>query len=149
MIFNAAEKADAFADTFATQNHMIPLENNEYSFCATTESKSQGDGSFIVPSRAQIQEVLQNVREGSATGPDLLPVRILRECAKELAELVQCVIESILRTGIWPDSWKQHRIVPLYKKNAPSNPENYRGVHITSQLSKVVERSLAIYLCRT
>ena len=35
-----------------------------------------------------------------------------------------------------------HWIVPLYKKNAVFKPGNYRGIHLTAQLSKVMERLL-------
>ena len=36
-----------------------------------------------------------------------------------------------------------HWICPLYKRKAKSNPANYRGVHLTAQISKVVERVFA------
>ena len=36
--------------------------------------------------------------------------------------------------------WIIHWIVPIYKRHAAWDPENYRGVHVTSQLSKVMER---------
>ena len=38
--------------------------------------------------------------------------------------------------------WLIHWIVPIYKKKAKSNPKNYRGVHLTAQLSKAMERLL-------
>ena len=31
---------------------------------------------------------------------------------------------------------------PLHKKKAKSDPKNYRGVHLTQQLAKVVERAV-------
>ena len=37
----------------------------------------------------------------------------------------------------------QHWICPLFKRGSVADPENYRGVHLTSQISKVVERVLA------
>ena len=49
----------------------------------------------------------------------------------------------ILATGCWPDCWKMHWIFGLYKKKSKSDPSNYRGLHLTAQLSKVVERVLA------
>ena len=33
-------------------------------------------------------------------------------------------------------------IVPIYKKGAVHNPENYRGVHLTSIFSKVAEKAI-------
>ena len=43
-------------------------------------------------------------------------------------------------TGVWPDLWKYHWVHPLHKKKTKSDVKNYRGLHLTSQLSKVIER---------
>jgi hypothetical protein len=48
--------------------------------------------------------------------------------------------KRILDTGRWPSLWTTHCVVPLYKKRSVFVPENYRGIHVTAQLSKVVER---------
>ena len=50
----------------------------------------------------------------------------------------------ILDTGAWPESWIVHWIVPLYKRKSVFDPVNYRGIHLTCQLSKVVERVLKL-----
>ena len=42
--------------------------------------------------------------------------------------------------GSWSDYWRKHWIVPLYKKLSPASCLNYRGVHLTTLLSKVAER---------
>ena len=42
----------------------------------------------------------------------------------------------------WPQCWRFHNIIPLFKRKARSDPKNYRGVHLTSQLSKVAERTI-------
>ena len=43
----------------------------------------------------------------------------------------------------WPDIWREHRLFPLFKRNLYFMPQNYRGIHITSILSKVAERLIA------
>ena len=48
----------------------------------------------------------------------------------------------ILNSGEWPQVWREHWVVPLHKRNAIFLPKNYRGVHLTAQLSKVIERLL-------
>ena len=40
----------------------------------------------------------------------------------------------------WPESWEVHWIVRLYKRGAVFRTQNYRGVHLTAQMSKVCER---------
>ena len=39
----------------------------------------------------------------------------------------------------WPDNWGVHWIVAIYKKKAVFDPKNYRGVHLTAQLAKVLD----------
>ena len=46
----------------------------------------------------------------------------------------------MLHEGVWPEQWKTHYVVPIYKKSSGYNPTNYRGVHLTSILSKVAEK---------
>ena len=52
--------------------------------------------------------------------------------------------KAILQYGSWPDIWGQHWVAPIYKKKNVFDPMNYRGVHMTAQLAKVVERLLRL-----
>ena len=52
------------------------------------------------------------------------------------------ILRKALTSGEWPNAWKIHNIVPLYKKKFPGNPENYRGVHIASILCRLASRYL-------
>ena len=45
--------------------------------------------------------------------------------------------------GFWPQAWRVHRLIPLFKRDEYFKPGNYRGIHITSILSKVAERLIA------
>ena len=53
------------------------------------------------------------------------------------------LLRKIINTGIWPETWKAHHIFPLFKRGTSSNSENYRGIQLTPQISKVAERILA------
>ena len=50
--------------------------------------------------------------------------------------------------GFWPDAWRTHRLHPLFKKGIYFHPNNYRGLHITSILSKIAEKMIAAGLSR-
>ena len=87
---------------------------------------------------------MDKLRQDSGTGPDLLPARILKNCAASLAKPVLLLTLCILSSGVWPELWLQHWVAPLYKKKSVFQPGNYRGIHLTAQLSKVVERLLKL-----
>ena len=84
--------------------------------------------------------VLSALREDSATGPDLLPARVLKHCARQLAKPISMLILRIISTMEWPAIWMVHWITALHKRGPVFLRKNYRAVHLTCQISKVVER---------
>ena len=70
----------------------------------------------------------------------MLPARLLKEAAKELQLPVTMLARRILDEAIWQAAWRFHHVVPLYKRKSVYDPMNYRGIHLTSVLSKVVEK---------
>ena len=42
--------------------------------------------------------------------------------------------------GIFPDMMKLAKVIPLYKKNSPEDPSNYRPISLLSVFSKITEK---------
>ena len=87
--------------------------------------------------------VLRQLQCDKATGPDRVSNRLLKECFRELSLPLTILIRRMLRDGEWPACWRLHMLHPLHKKKARNLPDNYRGLHLTSNLSKVAERILS------
>ena len=136
---DALGKADLLASTFESKYVMPDAEENSFSNIA---QRFQNVDLDRLPSLAGAMFVLQQLNATSATGPDELPTRILKECADILAWPLLLLACRILKTGQWPDIWRMHWIVPLFKKKEVFKPGNYRGIHLTAQLSKAMERLL-------
>ena len=83
---------------------------------------------------------LRTIDEDSATGPDNIPARVLKRCHAVLAAPLVLLAKLILQWQHWPSQWIEHWIVAIYKKKEVFNPKNYRGVHMTPQVAKVMER---------
>ncbi len=113
-------------------------ETNTYSSLTAADTTS----CMVPPSEDQVVDVLNHLRESSATGPDLLPARVLKQCADQLKAPICRLAMRILHSAHWPEDWLVHWIVPIYKKAAVYMAENYRGVHLRAQLSKAMERIL-------
>ena len=138
-IIEPKAKAKLFAEKFSSKYTLIAREQNQYSEIVNTEHVQTIEP---VPHEQQAAKVLRGLKEDSATGPDLLPTKILRECADVLAKPFRTLALLILQQGVWPEAWMMHWIVPLFKKGAVFLPGNYRGIHLTAQISKAMERFL-------
>ena len=91
-------------------------------------------------------KILQRLRNDQATGPDHLPAAILRRCSDQLATPIITLARICLRDSKWPKLQKFNWISPLHKKKSMHDSGNYRGLHLTTVLSKVVERVVAYVL---
>ena len=60
--------------------------------------------------------VLTSLRDDSSTGPVFLPARILKRCAEQLAKPLQSLVQRMLDTKSWLESWREHWIVPHPQK---------------------------------
>ena len=137
---NAKAKADHLAETFKMKCSMKQAVRNHY---ANIEAPSyKGQNSIAEPSEQMAEHFLESLRADSGTGPDLVPARILKECANVLSKPFSQLAKRILAEGRWPETWIEHWIVPLHKRKNVYLAGNYRGVHLTAQLSKAMERLL-------
>ena len=139
-VFESQAKTNVFAQSFSSKFVLAEEVQNVYSELETAPTKQRELHRSVTEKSAEDQ--LAGLRDDSGTGPDLLPARILKQCASALAKPVQLLTICILSAGIWPELWLQHWITPLFKRKSVYMPSNYRGIHLTAQLSKVVERLL-------
>ena len=139
--FTSKSKADLLASTLGTKFQLPEEIKNDYSNLDPNTNFMQ---SGFLPVRLRVvRKILKNLELDSLSGPDLIATRILKKFADYFVVPVVLLCRRILLDGCWPSTWKIHWVLPLYKKKSKACPANYRGIHLTSQLSKVVERVLA------
>ena len=94
-----------------------------------------------LPPEEDAAKILSTLRIDSATGQDLLSIRMRRECVEQIAKPFHKLAKFILQYKTLPRTWMVHWIVPLYKKGN-FRFGNYRGSHLTPQISKGMDRFL-------
>ena len=93
----------------------------------------------IIFSTDGIEELLNNLNPRKACGPDLIPIRVMRETAKQIAPILQVIFTQSYETGILPKDWLTANIVAIYKKGNKNLPSNYRPVSLTCVTTKLME----------
>lgn len=139
---SSEDKASELARVFKSKSHLPPLEENEYSALPDADLDGRMRQGFLRLRVRTVYKFLLNLEENSGTGPDLLPSRILKQCARALALPVTLLSRKLLREHRWPLRWRCHWVHGIHKRESKALGRNYRGVHLTPQLSKVVERSV-------
>ena len=82
-----------------------------------------------------------NLDFSKASGPDSIPVVVLKNCEPELSYIPAELLNKHLNESCFPDCWKVSSVVPVFKiVEVSSTAKNYRPVILLSVVSKVFEK---------
>ena len=88
-------------------------------------------------SNDEIKKAISSLKCGKATGLDKISSEMIKASVNVLLYVYEKLFNAILRSGIYPTSWHDNYICPIYKSGSQSDPSNYRGIAITNILGKV------------
>ena len=88
-----------------------------------------------------VEKVMTNLESSKASGPDCIPVVVLKNCEPELSYIQAKLFNICLKESCFPDCWKDSSVVPVSKNvGERSTAKNYRPVSLLSVVSKVFEK---------
>ena len=88
-----------------------------------------------------VKKVITNLDSSKASGPDCIPVVVLKNCEPELSYILAKLFNKCLKESCFPDCWKVSSVVPVFKNvGERSTAKNYRPVSHLSVVSKVFEK---------
>ena len=88
-----------------------------------------------------VKKAISQMKAGKAPGPSGIVVEMIRAAGDIGASMIRDLAAAIIRDGKVPSDWEQSFIVCLYKgKGDALERGNYRGLKLTEQVMKVLER---------
>ena len=137
-ITDDTEKAELFNAYFCEQSNLNDCHKNLPDFDDTL-----GIGlDNIIITELEVEDILNALNTSKAIGPDLISPRILKE-GKNVLKYPLCKLFNLsLQQGIYPDLWKYANVIPVFKKECPSNIKNYRPISLISIVGKDMERCI-------
>ena len=87
-----------------------------------------------------VKKVITNLDLSKASGPDCIPVVVLKNCEPELSYIPAELFKKCLTESYFPDWWKVSSVVPVFM-NVEESPTaiNYH-VSLLSVVSEVFEK---------
>ena len=91
-------------------------------------------------SHEDIIKAIEEVKPHAASGPDEIPIQILKNCKLQVAVPIHMIWKHSLNNGVVPFCYKESIITPIHKKDSKVDPKCYRPVALTSHIIKIFER---------
>ena len=88
-----------------------------------------------------VKKVMTNLDSSKASGPDCIPVVVLKNCESELLYILAKLFNNCLKESFFPVCWKVSSVVPVFNNvGERSTARKYRTVSLLSVVSKVFEK---------
>ena len=142
---DAKEIATAFNSYFATIGEKLAAsihENNNVSddFQQYLDTPAETRLKFNCITENETIKAINRLENKSSSGHDGISNKLLKLIKNELKSPLTLIINQMITTGIFPQSFKISKIIPLYKKGDHSLLTNYRPISLLPTISKVFER---------
>ena len=142
---DAKEIATAFNSYFATIGEKLAAsihENNNVSgdFQQYLDTPAETRLKFNCITENETIKAINRLENKSSSGHDGISNKLLKLIKNELKTPLTLIINQMLTTGIFPQSFKISKIIPLYKKGDHSLLTNYRPISLLPTISKVFEK---------
>ena len=137
VLSTASHKAKLFAKNFSKNSNLDESGISLPVFPSRTNLKLHNIS--ITPK--MVRKVTMNLDSSKASGPDCIPVVVLKNCEPKLSYILAKFFNNCLKESCFPDCWKVSSVVPVFKNvGERSTAKNYHPVSLLSVVSKVFEK---------
>ena len=137
MLNSASDKAKLFAKNFSKNSSLDDCGVSLPVFHSRTNLKLH----TISITPKMVKKVITNLDSSKTSGPDCIPVVVLKNCEPKLSYILAKLFNMCLKESCFPDYWKVSLVVPVFKNvGERSTAKNYRPVSLLSVVSKLFEK---------
>ena len=137
VLSSASDKAKLFAENFSMNSDLDESGISLPVLPSRTNLKLHN----ISVTPKMIRKVVMNLDLSKASGPDCIPVVVLKNCEPELSYILPELFNKCLKESCFPDCWKASSVVAVFKNvGERSTAKNYCPVSLLSVVSKVFEK---------
>ena len=85
-----------------------------------------------------VKKIITNLDSSKASGPDCIPLVVLKNCEPELSYILAEPFKMCLKESFFPDCWKVSLVVLVFKNVAEMSTAKNYPVSLLSVVSKVL-----------
>ena len=137
VLSSVSDKAKFFPENFSKNSNLDDSGISLPVFPSGTNLKLHN----ISVTPKMVKKVIMNLDLSKTSGPDCIPVVVLKNCEPELSYILAKLFNKCLKESYFPDCWKVSSVVPVFKNvTERSTAKNYRPLTLLSVVSKVFEK---------
>ena len=128
-----------FASVGQTLASMLPHSKHDFRECLTDPSPCC---SFLFDpvTSTEVESEIDLLPTNKAHGPYSFPTRILKNAKPTISKLLSMIMNTSIKTGVYPSKLKHAKIIPVFKNDEEDDPGNYRPISLLSNINRIFEK---------
>ena len=90
----------------------------------------------------ELNKHIVSLKSGKSAGPDRINNDMIKLGGSLLHSTIRKILNDIIKSGNYPNQWKENYIVPVHKSDKLDDPTNYRGIALANCLGKLLNKVL-------
>lgn len=91
---------------------------------------------------SEIKAAMKSLKNKTSSSFDSINNEMIKSSSPDLQHILLNIFNIVLNSGIYPSSWRESILKPIFKKGKDDDPNNFRGIAISSCISKLFSRIL-------
>ena len=127
------------------EKNIEEIEKTEASYCPIEHFKKhikepEETFRFEKVEEKEVEEIIDKLKNSGGSGSDGIPNRAIKAAKKVIKGPLTRIINLSIEQGVFPESWKESEVVPLYKfKGDKREAKSQRPIYLLRKLSLCLE----------
>ena len=91
----------------------------------------------------EIIDIVNTFTNNTSAGYDDIDIRIVKRAIHLICKPLSAIFNQCMKSGVFPESMKIARVVPIFKSGSPEIMTNYRPISVLSVFSKIFEKCIS------
>ena len=118
----------------------IPRSPIHFSQYLAKDSSPSSSFAFNLVLPCEVEAEINSLPPNKALGLYSCPVRILKDACQPLSKPLAILLNKSVQSGIYPSKLKHAKIIPVFKNEDESDPNNYRPISLLSVFNRIFEK---------
>ncbi|CAG9787488.1 unnamed protein product [Diatraea saccharalis] len=108
--------------------------------CAIKSNNHPNSFVLLPTDNIEITNLIQSLKNDSATGSDNIPSAFLKATAKSIVPILTHIFNICFNNGVFPKCFKQSIVHPIHRGGSGECVDNFRPISVLTALSKILEK---------
>jgi hypothetical protein len=90
-----------------------------------------------------ILDVIKSMPGKNSSDVNNISMKLIKFVQYEICVPLAYIFRLSIDSGIFPQKFKNTRVVPIFKNGSPLSPDNYRPIALVNCFSKILEKIVA------